>query len=187
MPWWKRWGFFCSPSYTTLLRRRAAFLSCKVLASTAETEHIVGPLFDWTKKLTRVSLGNQFSKIHNRWKAARLATNRTALVCPSLASGLRSEYSNRSWLTLAGSSCNWLQWRIRDSITHLSEDCRRRRIRSGLVLEFAIMIGWHCKCSSLSSLRSALHSECNSIQTTLHLLCIYYIHLKRWDEWSNCR
>jgi len=82
-------------------------------------------------------------------------------------------FFNHSWLTLAGSSCNWLQRCIRNPITHFGkpEDCVR--VWSGLVLEVAVMIGWHERsCSSLSSLRSTFKlCECNSIQTTLCLSC----------------
>lgn len=97
---------------------------------------------------------------NDRWKAARLATNRTnTQIVQTFASGLRSECSNHSWLTLAGSSCNWLQQRIRNLTTHFISVRRLlafvvcRRVRSGLVLEFAVMIGWHWP--SLSSLCSA--------------------------------
>ena len=57
-------------------------------------------------------------KATDRWKAARLVTKRTTEFVQHLTSGLRSECSNHSRSTLAGSSCNWLQRRIRDSTTH---------------------------------------------------------------------
>jgi hypothetical protein len=140
-----------------------------------------------TRELTRLSLGNQFSETHNRWKAARLATNRTAFVCPPFASGLRSEYSNRSWLTLAGSSCNWLQRRIRNSTTH--------SVQRSLVQEDEEWTGpgirrndWVTYC-----VHPWAHFAAHSIQSVtrfrlLFICCVLkWIHLKRWDEWSNCR
>lgn len=107
---------------------------------------------------------------------ARYVQDKRVLLSNAFASGLRSENSNHSWwLTLAGSSCNWLQRCIRNLTTSLYWAQRLQRMQEGygvgLVLELTVMIGWNANgCMLALELTSQrIRFECNSIQTTLRL------------------
>ena len=116
-----------------------------------------------------------WSFAHDRWKAARLATDKVNNTCfiQRLASGPRSEYCNHSW-----SNSSWVP-ACKKGCNGVSE------IRPLLVLELAVMIGWRIQIDWIlhSWAHFAAHSDsqkCNSIQTTLLLSCWVSVHHVVW-------